>query len=165
MKFKDAYEKLDEGSPIRRTGSRYKWIRKVDPRTEPDIDGPSRVFVIASEDGRYMSNQGEFDSEKDAKAALKQLRTSLTKEHKEFAEVDAKWNEASEADREAGTVKPGTSPALRASFYDGAYVKERPANRSNRITSPYLIGRTEEGSVEVVTLSGSDLFATNWSIA
>lgn len=165
MKFSEALSALEDGRPVRRSGSRYQWIRRVDPRVEPDIDGPSRAFVIVGSDGRYMSNHGEFEAEEDAKACLKKLRASLTKEHKAYKETQEAFDAASPEDKEKKNLKPGMSPMFRENYYDGASILERNASRTTRINVPYIIGMTRENTIEVVSLTGSDIFAPDWSIA
>lgn len=165
MKFSEALSALEEGRSVRRSGGRFQWLRRIDPRSEPDIDGPSRVFVLIGSDGRYMSNQGEFDSEDLAKAHLKQLRTALTKEHKTYKEAQDAFDAATPEEKTRDNLKPGISPVFRSNYYDGVIVQERPASRTTRINVPYLIGMTRENTIEVVTLTGSDLFAPDWSIA
>lgn len=165
MKFSEALTALEDGRPVRRSGSRYQWLRRIDPRVEPDIDGPSRVFVIFDSDGRYMSNQGEFETEEDAKARLKQLRSALTKEYKAYKEAQEAFDAASPEDKEKQNLKPGMSPVFRSNYYDGATVTERIASRTTRINVPYIIGMTRDNTIEVVALTGSDIFAPDWSIA
>lgn len=165
MKFSEALKALEEGRPVRRAGSKYNLIRKVDPRMEPDTDGPSRVFVIVSGEGRYMSNQGEFETEEAAKAALKKLRASLTKEHKTYNSLQAAWDAADGPTRTAEKLAPGISPVFRENYYEGAVVQERNASRTQRLNVPFLIGMTRENTIEPVSLSGADIFAPDWSIA
>ncbi len=163
MKFSEALAALEEGRPITRNGSRFSRIRRVDPRSEPNIDGPARVFVIVNASDRFMSNFGEFEDEAEAKAALKAARTTLTKEYSAFDKAQEAWDNAEPQERE--NLTPGISPSFPVGFYEGAKVQERPASRANRINVPYLVGLTRTGETEPVVLTGSDLFATDWSIA
>jgi hypothetical protein len=165
MKFTEALKALEENRPVRRSSGRYQWIRRIDPRLEPDIDGESRVFVVMGSDGRYMSNLGEFAEESEAKAALKQLRTQLTKDHKVYADLQTIYNAADGKQREKEKLQPGISPVFRANYYEGACVESRTASRTHRLNKPYLIGMTRDNSIEPVSLTGSDLFAPDWDIA
>ena len=165
MRFSEAYAALEQGRPIARANSLYKSIKKIDPSQEPGVDGPERVFVVKDMDRGYLTSFGEFEKEEDAKAALKAERTKLTKEWSAYEKLQTAFNAASPEEKEALKLDPGIQPMYRKSYFDNVTIEERSASRINRLSAPYLIGRTKGGSVEPVSLSGADLFASDWSIA
>ena len=165
MQFEEALKSLKEGQPIRRASQKdWKWMRLVEPKIDPGVDGPTEIFVV-SLDGRLATQFDPFDTEKEAKAGLALAKKELAAAWKQYHADDLAWKEASAKERESKKLSPGIDPGLPRSYYDAAEVLSRPPVMSQRMSAPYLIVMTSEGVVTPRSLDGSDLLATDWQVA
>ena len=164
MIFEEILPILREGRSVKRSSHRHvQLIRLVNPKVEPAVDGPERVWVLEGHAGLVKPTK-HYESEKEAQEALKALRS----EHKTVWDNHLKKVAAWEATEDRTTLDPSSAPyrpRLAKDYYEGIKITELPAPRRNRINKPFLTVLLKNGTVEPYILTHEDLFASDWGVA
>lgn len=165
MIFEHILPQLRQGLPARRTGlSTFKWIRLIVPQEERGVDGPVSVWRIFK-DKQLIAALGVFETDKDAKSALAEVRKAHTQKwtayHKAKADFD---EEAADPMRDTDLLSP-IAPGLHKDYYKSCETRERPASHRNRLNEPFFISMLADGTIVPWQPSSTDLLSQDWNAA
>ncbi len=167
MKFEEILPQLRAGLPARSAGSKFKTIRLVNPREERGIDGPISCFKIFK-DEQLQTQLGTFETEGEAKAALKAVKAEHTKAWGVFKKERAAFEESigtEETTLVSEAPKAPVTPSLHINFWKDATIKECPISTRNRLSLPFFIAVGQDHSVTPWAPTSDDILRNDWSIA
>lgn len=164
MNFTQALQALTEGNMVKRAGSPdVRWVRRIEPSVEPDVDGPEFMFRPFRAD-RPLGNE-IFEKEEDATKFVKKLQKDHAAEWKKFTESEAAYNQTAPEERMEKKMVKANAPARHDGFYAELETRKVPASRFRCINVPFFIAMDRGSSISPYTFSHADVGATDWTLA